>query len=55
MFVFGLFVKNSKGSLKDDDDDDDDDDEDDEDIDSEIEEDDLEERAFSHDVNDDGK
>ena len=49
MFVFGLFVKNSKGSLKDDDD------EDDEDIDSEIEEDDLEERAFSHDVNDDGK
>ena len=33
MFVFGLFVKNSKGSLKDDDD------EDDEQIDSEIEED----------------
>jgi len=51
MFVFDLFVKNSKGSLKDDDED-----EDDEEIGNEIEDDDLEERAFSHDdVDDDGK
>ena len=51
MFVFDLFFKNSKGSHMDDEDEDED-----EEIDNEIEDDDLEERAFSHDdVDDDGK